>query len=478
MRDLIVDCFAGGGGASTGIAAAVGRDPDIAINHWPVAIAMHRANHPGSRHYCESVFDVDPARVCEGRPVAMAWFSPDCTHFSKAKNGKPRSQTIRGLAWVVVEWARTVRPRVLFLENVEEFQTWGPLDEHGHPDRARAGETFREWRDALEALGYSIEFRSLVAADYGTPTTRRRLFMVARCDGADIAWPVATHGRGRARPWRAAHEIIDWSIECPSIFGRRKPLAEATLRRIAEGVRRYVLNAASPFIVPVKSWGGGGNGPGSIDAPVRTITASKRGEFALVSPTIIQTGYGERPGQAPRVPGIDKPLGTIVAGGAKHAVVAAFLTKHYGGVVGHELERPLGTITAQDHHSLTSATLAPMDVDRSDEVSAFLTKFYGTSTGADLQMPLPVVTATGQHLGLVTVRGERYQIADIGMRMLQPHELFAAQGFPRDYIIAPEYEGKPLDKTRQIKLCGNSVCPQVAEALVAANLRGESAVAA
>lgn len=498
--ELVVDNFAGGGGASTGIEAAIGRPVDIAINHSPEAIALHTANHPETRHYCENIWEVDPVEACGSRPVGLAWFSPDCTHFSKAKGGKPRSKEIRGLAWVVIRWASTVRPRVIVLENVEEFETWGPLDDTGRPIPERAGETYREWRAQLAGLGYSIDERLLVAADYGTPTTRKRLFLVARRDGAALAWPDATHGKGRAHAWRPASEIVDWSLPCPSIFERRKALADATLRRVAAGVRRYVIEAGRPFIVPVTH-------PRdarvhAIDEPVRTITAANRGELALVAPTLVQTGYGERAGQAPRALDIGRPLGTVVAGGAKHALVAALITKHYGSpphrmrTIGHDLATPLSTVTSQDHHALTAA---------------FLTKFYGTSTGSDMRAPLPTVTAGGQHLaevrallerfadpsrrsaepsifdlleprsrepGIVTIDGERYAITDIGMRMLQPHELFAAQGFPDHYRITPDFNGRPLTKTAQIELAGNSVCPPVAEAIVAANARGRAERAA
>lgn len=547
LAGLVVDNFAGGGGASTGIEAALGRAIDIAINHSPQAIAMHKANHPGTLHLCENVWQVDPATVCAGRPVKLAWFSPDCTHFSRAKGGKPRSKKTRALAWVVVRWARAVRPSVIMLENVEEFLTWGPLGADGKPDARRAGRTFRLWVGKLRKLGYEVQWRSLVAADFGAPTTRRRLFLIARCDGRPIVWPTPTHGRGRAKPWRAASEIINWSIPCPSIFGRKKPLAEATQRRIAAGIRRYVLNNQRPFLVPVKSWGGGGNGPRSVDEPTRTTTASKRGEFALVAPcllpvthqggervypvddpmrtvtaanrgeiafaaaTLIQTGYGEREGQAPRVPGVEKPLGTVVPGG-KHAAVVAFLAKHYGGVVGHEATRALGTVTARDHHSVVQLQLELPHQPRETAEAAFLTKFYGTSTCADVAAPLPTVTATGNHLaevraflvkyygssgrpesqqqslfeplhtatakarfGLVMIEGSEYQIVDIGMRMLAAAELFAAQGFPAGYVLDAEYGKRRLNKTETIELAGNSVCPPLSEALVRANL-GRNAV--
>jgi DNA (cytosine-5)-methyltransferase 1 len=461
--ELVVDNFAGGGGASTGIEQAIGRPVDIAINHSAEAIAMHKANHPETRHYQEDIWEVDPREACAGRPVGLLWASPDCTHFSRAKGSQPRRKEIRGLAWVVVRWAEAVRPRVILLENVEEFQTWGPLGEDGMPDPAQAGVEFRAWLARLSDLGYQVEYRTLVAADYGTPTTRRRLFLVARCDGAPIVWPDATHGKGRLASWRPAAEVIDWSLPAPSIFGRSRPLAEATMRRIAEGVRRYVIGAGEPFIV-------------------------RHGHYSKITGAGLREGCGAGLFRGQR---ITDPLATVCATNDKHLVVP-LVTKHYGGVVGHEVTRPIGTVTAKDHHALTAA---------------FLTKFYGTSTGAPVQLPLPTVTGQGGHIGevraflmkyyggskgppqqqglfdplhtvtskarfgLVVVEGQAYQIVDIGMRMLAPHELFAAQGFPDTYDIAPVFNGKPLTKTGQIALAGNSVCPPVAAALVAANTR-------
>lgn len=469
--ELIVDNFAGGGGASTGIEAALSRDVDLAINHSPEAIAMHRANHPRTRHFCENVWAVKPREACAGRPVGLAHFSPDCTHFSRAKGGKPRDKKTRGLAWVALRWAREVRPRVIVLENVEEFLTWGPVDNDGQPIARFAGRTFKCWLGKLRALGYAAEWRLLNAADYGAPTTRKRLFLVARCDGQPIRWPTPTHGKGTARAWRGAHEVIDWTLAAPSIFGRKKPLAEATLRRIAAGVRRYVIEAAQPFIVPVTHQGG--VRVHSLSDPMRTVTAANRGEFALVSPTLVQVGYGERPGQAPRVPGLAKPLGTVVCD-QKHGLVAALLTKHYGGVVGHGVQLPLGTITTQDHHALTTAALVPAGGDRRDEVRAYLVKYYGSSDRPESQQqslfePLHTVT-TKARFGLVTVHGEPYEIVDIGMRMLAPRELFRAQSFPDSYVIDAGADGRPLTKTAQIELAGNSVCPVVERAVVAANL--------
>lgn len=583
---LVVDNFAGGGGASTGIAMALGRDPDIAINHSPQAIAMHKINHPATRHLIEDVWAVDPLVECAGSPVDLAWFSPDCTHFSRAKGGKPRSKKTRALAWVVVRWAKAVRPAVIMLENVEEFLTWGPVDENGDPCRRRRGRTFKMWVGKLRALGYEVQWRSLVAADFGAPTTRKRFFLIARCDGEKIVWPEPTHGRHGAKPWRAAAEVIDFALPCPSIFERKKPLAEATLRRIAAGLRRYVIESPRPFVIhlthhgerathtvdkplptvtganrgemalvtpfvstqfgqsvgraatdplptvtgggmghqavvmpylmtnttghpgraaeepvptittgdhhylvtpflaAVKTWGGGGNDPRSVEEPMRTVTASKRGEFVLVAPTLVQTGYGERAGQAPRAPGLDKPLGTVVPGG-KHALVAAFLAKHYtqprGGVhAGIPCTDPLGTATARDHHSVVTAQLAlsfesGVRVNHTNDVRAFLVKYYGSDGSAQSQQqslfdPLHTVTSKAR-FGLVTIAGTEYQITDIGMRMLAPKELFAAQSFPDEHRLDVPFKGRRLTKTELIDLCGNSVPPVMAYALVKANMR-------
>lgn len=456
--ELVVDNFAGGGGASCGIEAALGRPIDIAINHDPVAIAMHKANHPETRHYTENIWEVDPREACAGRPVALAWFSPDCTHFSRAKGAQPVKKEIRGLAWVVIRWASTVAPRLIVLENVGEFATWGPLLDDGRPDPERQGETFRAFLGKLARCGYSFDFRELVAADYGAPTIRKRLYLIARRDEGALTWPDASHGEGR-EPWRAAAEVIDWQLPAPSIFGRKRELADATLRRIAEGVKRYVIDAQEPFIV-------------------------RHGHYSK------RTGAGLRPGCGAglfRGQPLTRPLATVCATNDKHLVLPV-LTKHYGGVVGHEVTRPLGSITARDSHALTAA---------------FLTKFYGTSkAGASMRTPMPTITGQGNHVGevrafllkyygaphgqhqdareplhtirardsfgLVEVAGQAYEIADIGMRMLQPHELYAAQGFPADYIIRPDGpRGKPLTKTEQTRLVGNSVCPDVAEALCA-----------
>jgi site-specific DNA-cytosine methylase len=461
----------------------------------------------------------------------------NCKHFSKAKGGKPVKRNIRDLAWIVILWAKRVRPAVIMLENVEEFQTWGPVDLEGHPCPDRKGQTFERWVGELRRLGYRVDWRELRACDYGAPTIRKRLFLVARCDGLPIVWPEPTHGPvgSGLLPLRTAADIIDWSIPCPSIFDRKKPLAEATLRRIAKGIVRYVLEAPRPFVVPITH--SGDDRAHDSREPLRTITTAHRGEMALVAPhltkfrnnsvgsgcdepvhtvtansfvkrpggaapiglvgaTLIQTGYGEREGQSPRVPGLDKPLGTVVAGGAKHALVAAFLAQHNTGLVGHDAREPISTIIGKgctqavvSSHliNLHGADRRMRGVDEpaptitaggmhAAEVRAFLLKYYGSEQDPRLEEPLHTAT-TKARFGLVTVEieGEPYVIADIGMRMLTPRELFRAQGFPDSYVIDPIVSGKPLTKTAQIRLAGNSVCPDVAAALVRANMAASAA---
>ncbi len=442
---LIIDNFAGGGGASTGIEMALGRPVDIAVNHDARALEMHRANHPHTMHLCEGVFAVKPAAVCAGRPVDLAWFSPDCRHFSKAKGGRPADKKVRGLAWVAVRWAREVRPAVIVLENVEEFQTWGPLGPDGRPDARRRGLTFRRFIGNLRGLGYTVDWRELVAADYGAPTTRKRLFLIARCDGRAIVWPEPTHGAvettdlfGHRRPWRTAAECIDWSLPCPSIFERTRPLADATLRRIAQGIRRFVIESPQPFICGIDNKS---SGPGSVWptlSPLTTITTENR--HAVVVPSIVKN-YGGVVGHP-----VDRPLGTVTTVD-HHALCAAFLSKFYNTTVGSDLRAPVPTVTSTGQH------LA--------EVRAFLVKYYGTGGGQRMTEPMATIT-TKDRLGLVTVLGEQYQIADIGLRMLQPHELFLAQGFPAEYRLVGT-------KTDQVRLCGNSVSPPVAEAIIRAN---------
>jgi DNA (cytosine-5)-methyltransferase 1 len=572
--ELLVDNFAGGGGASTGIEMALGRHVDIADNHDPEAVLMHRLNHPQTRHFCEDVFKINPREVTEGRPVGLAWFSPDCKHFSKAKGGKPRSKKIRGLAWVVVKWAGMVKPRVIMLENVEEFQTWGPLLANNQPCPKRKGQTFKRFIQQLERLGYVIEWREMRACDYGAPTIRKRLFLIARCDGKPIVWPEQTHGAptnprvlsGELKPWRTAAECIDWSILCPSIFDRKKPLAEATMRRIARGIRKFVIDSPKPFIVKVNHTGSEGFRGQDLAEPLQTITGKHGYGIAVPHVTKFRTGAT---GSA-----MDEPLHTVTSGpsvnpaGAAHAMglvsatvapyftecsnaskqrifapeeplrtqcaevkgghfaqVSAFLAKHYGGneTPGSSLEKPVDTITATDHNALVTAQIVgcggragqsrPRDVSEPCQtltskadacvVTSHIAKLYGTTTGQPVTEPMHTITGGGNHLaevraflikyygeggqdqslhepmhtiptkdriGLVTIEGEDYVITDIGMRMLEPHELYAAQGFPPNYIIAPVVNGKRLAKHAQVRMCGNSVCPPMAAALVSANL--------
>lgn len=540
-HELIVDNFAGGGGASLGIEMATGRRVDIAVNHDPEAIALHSANHPETRHFCESVWDIDPRAVTEGRPVALGWFSPDCKHFSKAKGGKPREKKIRGLAWVAVRWAATVRPRVIMLENVEEFLTWGPLTEEGQPCPRNKGRTFRSFVNALRALGYVVDWREMRAFSQGTPTIRKRLFLIARSDGKAIVWPEPVYGnpddletkRLKLKPWNTSADCIDWSIPCPSIFERSKPLAEATLRRIARGIQRYVINNPKPYLVTLAHGEGQpgkaqrwGTGVRATALPLPTVTASggyglvapvltehangstqrnfradeplriqcaevKGGHFALVAPTLVQTGYGEREGQAPRSLDLDKPIGTIVGCGVKHALAAATLIKHYGGNYtgpGVRMDEPMHTTTTTDHHALVSSNLVKLrnhcvgqaldepihtitgGAEHFAEVRAFLVKYYSEG-GQDQSLHDPMHTIPcHDRLGLVTVAGVDYAIADIGMRMLTPRELYRAQGFPDSYKIDIEINGRKLPKHAQVRMAGNSVCPQMAAALVRANL--------
>lgn len=498
---LIVDSFAGGGGASLGIEWALGRSPDVAINHDPEAITMHRANHPTTRHLEGDVWDVRPRDVAAGRRIALMWLSPDCTFHSKARGGKPfrdpkQAKGRRGLAWVAVRWAKEARPAVLMLENVEEFADWGPLGADGRPDPARRGLTFRRWVGQLKALGYTVEWRELRACDYGAPTIRKRLFLIARCDGQPITWPAPTHGAGTGRLHRSAAECIDWSIPCPSIFERAKPLADKTLRRIARGIRRFVLDAKAPFIVPTTH--AGDERVHGIHEPLRTITGAHRGEHALVAATLQHSGNGERVGQDPRVYDIRKPVNTIMAEGVKQALVTAFLAKHNGGheATGSRASEPLHTICTRPNQGLATAHLLkfhgssevgqcpslPAPTVRAQgnhlaEVRAFLTRYNGTGDGQSPQLSLGTLT-TRDRFGLVQVAGDQYEIADIGLRMLQPRELFRAQGFDDHYVIDPEHEGKRLTKEAQIRMCGNSVSPWMAYALVRANVAGEEVVAA
>lgn len=527
MKELFVDNFAGGGGASTGIEAAIGRSVDIAINHDPDAIAMHKANHPASKHYCEDVWQVDPVAACAGHPVALAWFSPDCTHFSRAKGGKPVNKNIRGLAWVAVKWALLVRPRVIMLENVPEIQTWGPLGADGRPDKTRTGETFDgfiralttgmpkehpafgEMRSALgigsnspeaarisAGLGYDLEYRVLRSCDYGAPTTRTRFYLIARCDGRPIVWAEPTHAPkdseavrlGLKLPYRTAAECIDWSIPAQSIFERDKPLTENTMRRIARGIRKFVIENPEPFIVPIGYGERDGQAPrvNSIDRPLGTVVAS--GKHYLVAPTLIQyhseTGKDEVRGQE-----LSEPLMTVDTS-PRYALSVAHVMKNYAGGytgAGSAADAPLGTVTAKDHNALVTAHIMTMrnnmDGQPIDEplttvscsgahhaeVQAFLVKYFSNGTAKPVDEPLDTVT-TKDRFALVTIHGEEYMITDIKLRMLQPRELFNAQGFPHDYIIDHDADGHPYPKSKQVARCGNAVTPPVPAALVRVNL--------
>jgi len=527
IKELIVDNFAGGGGASTGIELAIGRPIDIAVNHDPAAIAMYKANHHGTKVYCENVWEVNPVEATKGQPVALCWFSPDCKHFSKAKGGKPVEKSIRGLAWVAVKWAKMVHPRVIMLENVEEFKTWGPLLVDNMPDPAKKGETFNLFVKALKRQGYKVEYRELRACDYGAPTSRKRFFLIARCDGKPIIWPEPTHGdpdrievRFRLlKPYRTAAECIDWSIPCPSIFDRKKPLAENTMKRIAKGIEKYVLNNPKPFIVNYKF----DNEPESISKPLSTVTSVNghylftpvisqigqtgggdrlhdikdplstivsKAEHMLVSPTLIQyhseTAHSEHRGQS-----VEEPIMTL-DGSNRYGLVTAFISKYYGGFydgAGSDTAEPIHTITGKDHNAIVTSHLLQMN-NHCDgrsmnepiptivagpghwgEVRTFLMSYYGNKDdiGQNVNEPLRTITSKDR-FGIVTIHGQDYQIVDIGMRMLEPKELYAAQGFPQDYIIDRDFTGKPYPKTAQVARCGNSVPPPFSKALVEANL--------
>ncbi|MFA0055105.1 DNA cytosine methyltransferase [Vibrio echinoideorum] len=493
-NEIVVDNFAGGGGASTGMELGLNRCVDIAINHDPEAIDMHKVNHPETEHYCESVWDVEPVKACRGRPVGLAWFSPDCKHFSKAKGNRPVDKNIRGLAWVAVRWAMSVPVRVFMLENVEEFMTWGPVVETPggkfKPCPDRKGETFEAFIQVLttglspkspawlemcraldiehdikaklklfKGLGYDVDFNVLKACDYGAPTIRKRFFMIARNDGAAIRWPEPTHGSVESglEPFKTAADIIDWSIPVKSIFGRKKPLVENTMKRIAKGLEKFILNNEKPFVAPneceipfiTEHANASSQRNMPADEPLRTICAQvKGGHFALVT-AFIARHFTDAPSAC-----INRPLPTVTT--VDHnALVTSHMVKLRGTNIGHGADEPCHTISAGGLHL--------------GEVRAFLIKYYGESYGEALDKPIGTVT-TKDRFGLVMIQGEAYQIVDIGMRMLEPHELFAAQSFPSDYVIAHNSEGKKLSKKSQVARCGNSVPPLVAQALVAVNV--------
>lgn len=444
MREIVVDNFAGGGGASTGIEIAIGRSVDVAINHDPAAIAMHRANHPSTKHYTEDVWKVDPDEACEGHPVALAWFSPDCKHFSKAKGGKPVSKKIRGLAWVAVKWAKKVHPRVIMLENVEEFQDWGRLDENNMPDPRYKGETFNRFVNQLKRLGYVVDWRLLKACDYGAPTTRQRFFLIARCDGNEIKWPDGDYAdpnglevaTGIKKPWKPVADVLDFNLPCPSIFesseeiyrkyGIRavRPLSEKTMKRIFKGLKKFVIDNPKPYIV---------------------------GDHAF---NLIQYHDEQRKVDV-RGQTISEPVRTLDAAN-RYGLVSAFITQFQNNCVGNSMDSPIGTMTAKSNHF--------------GEVTAFLIKYYNCGENVEpVDKPLHTITSRDR-MGLVTVHGEQYRIADIGLRMLTPRELFDAQGFPHDYIIDVDADGKEYPRSEQVARCGNAVCPPIPTALVRANL--------
>lgn len=533
--EIIVDNFAGGGGASTGIELATGRPVNIAINHDPDAILMHKTNHPYTEHYQASVWDINSEEVCRGRKVGLAWFSPDCKHFSKAKGGKPVDKKIRGLAWIVLRWAAKVRPRVIMLENVEEFQTWGPVRK-GKPVKSKVGQTFNQFIEQLKALDYDVEYRELKACDYGAPTIRKRFFLIARCDGNPIVWPEATHApadspevtTGKKKPYKSAAECIDFSLPCPSIFERAKPLVPNTQRRIARGLDKFVIREAKPYLVHIGNGERNGQLPRiyDIDKPLNTVVSSckqylalpyleqinhsgkeTRGQkldkqvptitskhgFAYIAPSLIQyhseTAKSEVRGQK-----INKPIMTIDSSG-RYGVQIPFLTQYYSGADhANTVTNPLQTVTVKPRHFLNDC---------------FLTVLRNHMDSKSINEPLNTITARAMHFSFVKVYvkqysedvwlgywqkiramlneytewnlndneiivfnidGTEYFIYDIGMRMLQPKELYAAQGFPKDYVIEKDYLGNTYPKSKQVARCGNAVPPPFATALVRANL--------
>lgn len=530
--EIVVDLFAGGGGASEALLQALDRDPDVAINHDATAIALHAANHPYAKHLKTDIWHAEPRRVVGDSKVGWLHASPDCTHFSQAKGGQPRSRATRSLSWVVLKWAGQVRPRIISLENVRQILQWGPLvakradgrvvrvdrstaavgervpidQQWLVPDKRRQGKTWRRFVTELERMGYVVEWRLLKACDYGAGTSRERLFMVARCDGEPIRWPAPTHGPGRPKPYVTAADCIDWSIPCPSIFARKRPLADATCRRIARGLKRYVIDAAEPFIVPATHQGGVRCHAGSD--PLPTITTAQRGELMAVAPTLalVSAMAQNVVGQSPAA-----PLPTVLAGATRFGVVSAFLEQANGGprnqnASGHAADEPTSTITQAgsqqrlvtahlatlrgdntgsdaadplrtvsaggEHHALVEYTLSPEHEAGALRVAAFLMRYHGSGgQWADCREPMTSVTTKGR-LALVTVllQGVPYVIVDIGLRMLTPAELFKAQGFPASYIIDRTADGRKLTKTEQVRLVGNSVSPPPMAAIAKANI--------
>ncbi|ANC80948.1 DNA cytosine methyltransferase [Pseudomonas putida] len=567
--EIVVDFFCGGGGAGTGLEMGLGRPVTVAKNHSPAAISMHTANHPAARHFTTDVFDGDPDEECQGRPVGWFHMSPDCTHHSQAAGGQPRKREIRNLSWIGLKWAGKKRPRVISLENVKQILQWGPLiakrdkatgrvmkldgtvaaigecvpvqQQFLVPDPKRRGITWCRFVHLLEGMGYQVEWRVIKACDFGAPTSRERLFMIARCDGQPIVWPEPTHAKHPAKgqqKWRTAADCIDWSVPSKSIFGRKKELAAATLRRVAKGMKKFVLDNPQPFIVPIANWSGelaqsaaeplrtvtswprGGsfamaspvilpathqgadrvNDPGE---PLPTVTAANRGELMMASPVMIGAGgpvYAGKPAPADQpmgtlmtqnhralvtafieqanggfnttpAKGADEPLTTVTNTGSQQRLVTASLATLRRNCVGRPVDDLVPTMTAgAEHHALVEYKLSPEHEEGALRVAAFLISYYGTENISACDAPAPTVT-TKDRLGLVTVfvKGTPYVIVDICLRMLQPHELYRAQGFPASYIIDKGADGKPFTKTEQVHMCGNSVSPPPMAALARAN---------
>ncbi|MDF3173484.1 DNA cytosine methyltransferase [Pseudomonas sp. ER28] len=567
--EIVVDFFCGGGGAGTGLEMGLGRPVTVAKNHSPAAISMHTANHPAARHFTTDVFDGDPDEECQGRPVGWFHMSPDCTHHSQAAGGQPRKREIRNLSWIGLKWAGKKRPRVISLENVKQILQWGPLiakrdkatgrvmkldgtvaavgervpvqQQFLVPDPKRRGITWRRFVHLLEGMGYQVEWRVIKACDFGAPTSRERLFMIARCDGQPIVWPEPTHAKHPAKgqqKWRTAADCIDWTVPSKSIFGRKKTLAAATLRRVAKGMKKFVLDNPQPFIVPIANWSGelaqsaheplrtvtswprGGsfamaspvilpathqgadrvNNPGD---PLPTVTAANRGELMMASPVLVGAGgpvYAGKPAPADQpmgtlmtqnhralvtafieqanggfnttpAKGADEPLTTVTNTGSQQRLVTASLATLRRNCVGRPVDDLVPTMTAgAEHHALVEYKLSPEHEEGALRVAAFLISYYGTENISACDAPAPTVT-TKDRLGLVTVfvKGTPYVIVDICLRMLQPHELYRAQGFPASYIIDKGADGKPFTKTEQVHMCGNSVSPPPMAALARAN---------
>lgn len=428
MRDLIIDCFAGGGGASVGIEMALGRQVDIAINHDEQAIRMHKTNHPDTLHLTEDIFKVDLEKYVKGRHVALMWASPDCTSHSKAKGGQPRKHGLRILPWAVYKHAKKILPDVIIMENVEEIQQWGPLDDKGQPIPERKGEEYQRFVSKMQGLGYDFDSRELVAADYGAPTTRKRWYAIFRRDGRRIVWPEPTHsknGVGGRQKWIPVANVLDFSDLGKSIFTRKKTLAEKTMIRTANGIKKFVIDnpdpfflserQAYPFLIQYHSETCGGVRGQNITEPVMTLDTSNR--YGLVS-VFVEKFYKTGTGQD-----ANEPLHTITTSPGHFGLVSAFLTKYYGSGCGQAADDPLGTITTKDRFGMTS----------------------------------------------VIISDEPMRIVDIRLRMLKPEELKLAQGFPADYIIDRDYSWKPYPKSEQVKRIGNSVVPIMAETLAKAN---------